>query len=111
MQLFHVILQHCSLSFRKVMLGIRRKEVKKKFQKNTVCCLLSMARSAWFLFQSQVYLPGDGATYNGLGPLTLIINQEEAPKELPTVQSHGGIFLIEGTLSQMTLVETNKTAK
>lgn len=93
------------------MAGTRRKELKKKFQKNTVWCLLSMAHSAWFLFQSQVYLPGDGATYNGLGPLTSIIHQEEAPRELPTVQSHGGIFLIEVTPSQMTLAGTSKQAK
>lgn len=69
-----------------------------------------MAQSIWFLFQSQVYLPEDGATYNGLGPRTSIINQEKALRELPTVQSHGGIFLIEVTL-QMTLVETSKQAK
>lgn len=91
------------------MAGTRRKELKKKFQKNTFWCLLSMAHSAWFLFQSQVYLPGDGATYSGLGPL--IIHQEEAPREMPTVQSHGGIFLIEVTPSQMTVVETSKQAK
>lgn len=54
-------------------------------------------------------LPRDGPTYSGLDPSTSIINQENAPADLPTGQIDEEIFSTEVQSSRMTLSCINLT--
>lgn len=49
-------------------------------------------------------LPRSGTTHNGLNPPTIMINQENAPIDLPTRQSDGSNSSVEISSSQVTLV-------
>ena len=45
-------------------------------------------------YTAQDHLPRGGTAYSGLRPQTTIINQENAPTDLSTGQSDGGIFTV-----------------
>jgi len=57
----------------------------------------------------QENFPRDGPTYSGLDPSTSIINQGNAPADLPTGQTDEEIFSTEVHSSQMTLSCINLT--
>lgn len=56
-----------------------------------------------FLIHSRNNLPRGSTSYNGLGPPMPTINHENAPIDLPTDMSYGGISSFEVIFSQMPL--------
>jgi hypothetical protein len=80
--------------------GAWKQERKQRPQRNTASWLVPLAYSAIFLI-SQIFLPRDDAVHTGLNLPTSIINQEHAPKGLPTAQYSGRIFSNKVPSSQM----------
>ena len=50
------------------------------------------ACTQWLTLPSFLYNPVGRTTHSGLGPPTLVVNQEDAPMGLPISQSCAGIF-------------------